>query len=433
MELRKTSMTDKNLKSDISENKKQHNNAVDSQQENPQQKAPPKKQENAGDIQVKSAPVIMGSVSPGTEPPSSGKKLWQRSWFWCLVVPFLFCCIYFGLIASDRYVAETKVIIKQTDNNNKIDFGFALLGAGGSSGRQDAQLVREFILSLDMLHELDKSLGLRKHYQSKDADFLSRMWDSDSQEDFLNYYRNHISIDFDENSGVLTIRAQAFTPEFAQKIVQAVVKRSEQYINQIGYELANEQVNFVKNELDRATENLRESKQKIINFQEKYQLFNPEQESGAKLSVVNGLEADITRQEAELTNLRSYMNESAGDVVALKAKISALQDQLAVERQKLVGDDSNNLSEVNAKHADLLLQLGFATDVYKGSLASLEQARIEAYRKIKYLVVVDSPSLAEEAEYPRKIYNIFSILFVLSLGYGALSIIWATIREHRDV
>ena len=41
---------------------------------------------------------------------------------------------------------------------------------------------------------------------------------------------------------------------------------------------------------------------------------------------------------------------------------------------------------------------------------SLEQARIEAYRKLKYLVVVDSPSLAEEAEFPKRLYNIVSIL-----------------------
>ena len=104
-----------------------------------------------------------------------------------------------------------------------------------------------------------------------------------------------------------------------------------------------------------------------------------------------------------------------------------------IERSKLVGDKSNNFSEVNAKHADLLLDLGFATDLYKGSLLSLEQARIEAYRKLKYLVVVDSPSLAEEAEFPHRLYNIMSTLVILSLLYGAMKIIWATIREHRDV
>ena len=137
-----------------------------------------------------------------------------------------------------------------------------------------------------------------------------------------------MSVNYDDLSGTLTIRAQAFTPEFAQQIVKTLLQQSEQYINQIGHQLATEQVNFVKNELDRATEHLRKSKQQILEFQEKYQLFSPEQESGAKLTMVNELEAQLTRNKAELNNLRSYMNESAADIVALKAKIDALDTQL---------------------------------------------------------------------------------------------------------
>jgi capsular polysaccharide transport system permease protein len=365
--------------------------------------------------------------------PAAKISLLHKSWFWCVIVPFIICCGYFGLIASDRYVGEAKVIVKQADNNSTADFGIALLGTAMSSGKQDAQLVRQFILSLDMLHYLNKSLSVRDHYQSKDVDHLSRLWEWESQEDFLNYYRQHITVNYDELSGVLAIRAQAFTPEFAQKIVKAVLQQSEQYINQIGHQLASEQVNFVEKELDRATQHLRKSKQQILEFQEEYQLFSPEQESGAKLTMVNELEAQLTRHKAELNNLRSYMNDSAADVVALKAKIGSLENQLLIERAKLVGDKSNTFSDVNAKHADLLLDLGFATDLYKASLMSLEQARIEAYRKLKYLVVVDSPSLAEEAEFPKRIYNLVSILVVLSLLYGAMKITWATIKEHRDV
>ncbi len=369
------------------------------------------------------------------ETPTAGQKrsLLRKSWLWCIILPFLLCGVYFGLIASDRYVGEAKVIVKQADNNSTADFGIALLGTAMSSGKQDAQLVRQFILSLDMLHYLDNTLALREHYQSKDADILSRLYEWESQEDFLNYYRQHLAVTYDELSSVLTIRAEAFTPEFAQEIVKTVLQQSEQYINQIGHQLASEQVNFVEKELDRATQHLRKSKQQILEFQEEYQLFSPEQESGAKLTMVNELEAQITRHKAELNNLRSYMNETAADIVALKAKISSLETQLLIERAKLVGDKSNTFSDVTAKHADLLLDLEFATDLYKASLMSLEQARIEAYRKLKYLVVVDSPSLAEEAEFPKRVYNLVSILVVLSLLYGAMKITWATIKEHRDV
>ncbi|MGB3209227.1 MAG: hypothetical protein WBB19_00835 [Desulforhopalus sp.] len=416
-------MTNKNLPPTISKIEPQAAKAEGSVTEKPSQ------QDTAADNKMTSP----RSSSSSGELRKPSTAFWKRSWFWGVVLPLVLCGCYFGLIATDRYVGEAKVIVKQADSDNKGEFGIALLGAGMSSGMQDAQLVRQFILSLDMLHQIDKSLSLRDHYQSKDADILSRLWKGESQEGFLAYYRKHIAVNYDDLSGVLSIRAQAFTPEFAQKIVKTVLQHSEQYINQIGQQLASEQVNFVKNELDRAAEHLRKSKQQILEFQEKYQLFSPEQESGAKLTMVNELEADLTRNKAQLNNLRSYMNDAAADIVALKAKIGALEEQLVIERSKLVGDKNNTFSDVNARHADLLLDLEFATDLYKASLMSLEQARIEAYRKLKYLVVVDSPSLAEEAEFPHRVYNLISILVVLLLLYGAVRITWATIKEHRDV
>ncbi len=421
-------MSNKNLAPEISKIETQAANAAGKMKAKSNQKA-----EVVAELKANSMPSFISSDPSIQEHRQHSIKIWRRSWVWFVLLPFLLSACYFGLIASDRYVGEAKVIVKQADSNTTADFGIALLGAGMSSGDKDAQLVRQYILSLDMLHQVDALLSLRDHYQSENADILSRLWDSESQEDFLAYYRKHIAVDYDEISGVLTIRAQAFTPEFAQLIVKAVLQFSEEAINQIGHQLATEQVNFVKNELDLAAEHLKKSKKQILEFQEKYQLFSPEQESGAKLTMVNELEAELTRHKAELNNLRSYINDTAADVVALKAKIGSLEHQLLIERKKLVGDKSNNFSEVNARHADLLLDLGFATDLYKGSLMSLEQARIEAYRKLKYLVVIDSPSLAEEAEFPRRLYNLVSILVVLLLSYGAMKITWATIQEHRDV
>lgn len=357
----------------------------------------------------------------------------KKSWTWCIIAPFLASCFYFYIIATDRYVGEAKVIVKQADNGSVGEFDLPLFGSSVSSERQDAYLVREYILSLDMLHDLDKELALRDHYQSKDADIISRLWTSESKEAFLKYYRKHLQIDYDDLSGVLTIRAQAFNPQYAQKIVQTLLKHSEEYINQISHRLANEQVVFVEQEIERAADHLKKSKQNILAFQEEYRLFSPEQESGAKLQVVNELDAELTRSRAELNNLQSYMNESSAEILALKARIGALENQLAIERKKLVGTDNDDFSEINARYAELHLDLEFATDLYKTSLISLEQARVEAYKKLKHLVIVDSPSLAEEAEYPRKLYNIISILVISSLLYGAARIIIATILEHRDV
>ena len=62
----------------------------------------------------------------------------------------------------------------------------------------------------------------------------------------------------------------------------------------------------------------------------------------------------------------------------------------------------------------------------------MEQARVEAYRKLKHLLVVSQPSQAEEAEYPRRLYNLATIGVLLCLFYGLVVMGLATLREHQD-
>ena len=78
------------------------------------------------------------------------------------------------------------------------------------------------------------------------------------------------------------------------------------------------------------------------------------------------------------------------------------------------------------------VQAQLATDVYKTGLTTLEQARVEAYRKLKHLLVVSQPSRAEEAEFPRRLYNLATIGVLLCLFYGLVVMALATVREHQD-
>ena len=52
--------------------------------------------------------------------------------------------------------------------------------------------------------------------------------------------------------------------------------------------------------------------------------------------------------------------------------------------------------------ADVSVRL--ATEVYKTALATLETTRLDAVRKVKYLISVDKPSLPDSAELPRVTY-----------------------------
>ena len=137
-------------------------------------------------------------------------------------------------------------------------------------------------------------------------------------------------------------------------------------------------------------------------------------------------------QQAELKQLSSYMRDTAPAVISVQARVDALTKQLQQEKAKLTGLDNNAMNEVTAGYMDVQTQATLAMDLYKTGLISLEQARVEAYRKLKHLLVITQPTLAEDAEYPRRLYNLATIGVLLCLFYGLVVMGLATLREHQD-
>lgn len=370
---------------------------------------------------------------------SSGYKLAHRSWqqslklgnFQWVVACFAIAVIYFGFVASDRYVSRAEIVVKQADQIKMLPDALSMLGLGGNN-HQDALLIQDYLKSADLLNKLDKEMGLKRHYQSHKVDYFSRLPQNVSREEFLKYYREHLTLRLDDISGVLTIELQAFNPVYGQEVVGLMLKESEEFINKLGHQVALEQLAFVEKEVDNAYQRVQAEKAKVLEFQNNHHLISPESTSSARLGVVTQIEAQLAQQQTHLKQLQSYMKETAPAVVSVQARVDALTQQLLQEQAKLTGTDKNAMNEVTASYMDVQTQATLASDLYKTGLISLEQARIEAYRKLKHLLVISQPSLAEDAEFPRRIYNLATIGVLLCLFYGLIAMGLATLREHQD-
>ncbi|EPP5251558.1 capsule biosynthesis protein, partial [Campylobacter coli] len=164
----------------------------------------------------------------------------------------------------------------------------------------------------------------------------------------------------------------------------------------------------------------------------KYGVFDPLKQAEAKAGLVTQLESDIAQREAKLLTMQSYMNDSAPEIVTLKAEITALKKQLVKERSKISADNSSQkLNDLAAKFQDLTIEAGFAQSAYEAALKAYESARIEALRKIKQLVIVQTPDVPQSAKYPEKIYNILTAFIVLSLIFGVIKFVKMIIEEHK--
>lgn len=350
-----------------------------------------------------------------------------------VVVPMSAAIIYYAFIAADRYVSESVVTVKQADNAMSAPAtGLAMLAGVSPSSREDTLYLREYVHSLDMLKTLDEKLAVRKAYEAQTSDPLYRLYGWMHQEWYLWYYRNRVDVSYDDMTGLLRIRAEGFTPEQSRAINDAILNESERFVNELSHKISREQMAFAEEELKKAKERYAAAKANLLSFQNKYGVFDPMAQAQAKASLSEELEATITKKEAELGAMLSYLQESAPQVVALRAEISALKSQTEKEKARVVStNEGRKLNDLAARYQDLVIEAGFAEDAYKVALASVEKTRIEASRKIKQLAVIQSPIQPEMAEYPRRMYNLVTLLLGLLLLYGIVKLVKATIEDYK--
>lgn len=340
---------------------------------------------------------------------------------------------YYTFIAADRYVSEVSLSVKSTDGSSPISLsGIESLVGVASSSTEDIKLLQEYIKSFDMLQKLDEKINLRSLYEKQKIDLFFRIYPSTSKESYLKYYRDRIHILFDDTTGLLNVAVEGFSPEDARNISAAILEECERFINEISHNIAREQLRFAQGELESAKQKYKDAKNELLAFQNEYGVFDPQSLAKTKAGFITEIELQISKKETELNTMRSYLNDNAPEIVALKAELRAHKEQLEKERRKVASNASQDkLNDVVAQFEALYLNLSFAEDVYKTAITAVETTRIEIGRKAKQVVVIQSPYVPDSAAYPNKMYNIITIFVILTLIFGVVRLVRAIIDEHR--
>jgi capsular polysaccharide transport system permease protein len=354
-------------------------------------------------------------------------RLWQVALVLCALAT-----IYWSLIASDRFVSEAKVVIQRSDaaSSSNTDFMTLLVG---NSAPQDLLLLREYLLSVDMLKKLDSSLHLREHYSDKRRDAFSRLWPKDaSLERLHDYYLTRVRVDYDEYSHVLVIDVQANTPEMAQKVAQALVREGEAFINELTHGVAGEQVVYIENQVKVQSERMNAARQSLIGFQNANGLVSARGTVESLSSVVATGEAQLAELNVKRDAIKDIFTAQSPAVQDLDSQIAAVKKQIGQQRLRMASPQGKSLNSMVEEQERLQAAAQFAEDVYKTALGALEKERIEATRKLKNVAIVQAPTLPEYALQPRRIYNIVVFWLITIMTTAVLQLSVAIVKDHRD-
>ena len=67
-----------------------------------------------------------------------------------------------------------------------------------------------------MMWYLEDTLNISEHYSADLGDMFSRLSDNKTKLEFYDYYLDHVTVEIDSASQVISLSVRAFTPDFAQ-------------------------------------------------------------------------------------------------------------------------------------------------------------------------------------------------------------------------
>ncbi|MBS3667146.1 chain-length determining protein [Vreelandella boliviensis] len=339
---------------------------------------------------------------------------------------------YWFVWAEDRYVSRATVVLESPQVATPEFSLSSIMGSGGGGNTHDLLLLREHLLSVDMLRVLDEELNLREHY-SENGDIFAKLLDRDAPiEDLHKYYLRRVEVELDEYAGVLNIHVQAYTPEFAHDMATLLLEAGEDHMNGMGHRLADEQVKFLEQQMVRLDERFKETRAALLEFQNEHGLVSPTSTVESINQVVATLEADLARFQAQRNALASYQSTQSAELRSVERNITALRDQIVEQRDRLAQAAGGSLNSISAEYQTLELQAQFAQETYSSALAALENTRLEAARQLKQVSVLQSPLFPEYPTDPNRLYNssVFAIITIfLAFIFSMLMMI---IKDHRD-
>ncbi len=362
-------------------------------------------------------------------------KLLRSGMFWLFfVIPMALGITYYSSIASNQYQASAHFTIEKQGQSQADPLG-ALTGLPGNvSSTRDALIVKNFIESREVIERTKQYFNFEALYARQDKDYLSRLEQNASIEDIVEYWQKKVDVQFDTNSGIVDLKVTAFEPETAVTVLKAVLKVSEELVNTLSEKSRQDSLQFARKELNNAENNLKEARTKVTKFRENEQALSPEQSAESRLKLVQDLEAERARAEAELRSLRLEFPDTSRKIIEAKNRVFSLKKQVVIERIRSTkitdSTDAKTMSSIISKHEELLTEQGFAEKSYEAALLNLEQSRIDATQQHRYLTVIVSPKLPEEPIKPKQ-PNDYIVLFISCLLlWGILSLIIASIRDH---
>ncbi|TCV76393.1 capsular polysaccharide transport system permease protein [Neorhizobium sp. R1-B] len=354
-----------------------------------------------------------------------------------VLLPGIASAAYYFLIASDQYVAETRMIVRTIGVSDRFDSSEKREGrsmVGGDSLTQDAYVVANYLKSPEIVRKLDTQIGLRSFFLREDIDWLSRLSTDAQFEELYRYWIRHVDTYVDGPSGIIIFTLRAFSPEDSVAISKAALAASDEMIDKISERAKKDLVTRVEGEVNSSLEEYRVALDELRDYQNKTGILDP-LSSAKMLSAVIG---KLMEEKLQLTiSLKSLEAANADDTARgreLRRSIQAIDDQIQLRQNSIAGQDAVDGTQLSASLTEfsrLETRRIVTQAIYEANVRNLDTAKSTALKRTTFISTFSDPHMPEESEYPDRLSSWIILTAGLLTLWMTATLVWMSIEDHR--
>ena len=177
--------------------------------------------------------------------------------FWTVVpIVGLVGFVYLYAFTDSLYESSAIVDLQNSSSSTESSGLSSLVGSslfGTTGGTTQSGAVVAYVQSPDILKVLDKQFHLRKLYASAKHSPFWRLDENASDEDFLTFYQQMVTVVQDSTTLLITINVLDYDAGQAREICKAVIAASQKFVNNMSAVMSNATLKYAKDQLTVAT------------------------------------------------------------------------------------------------------------------------------------------------------------------------------------
>lgn len=345
------------------------------------------------------------------------------------VLPTLVGAVYFGLIASDRYVTEARFAIRpaiggaEKASNDEIGSGS---GVPKQLIAQDTMIAANYIASRPMIETLEKKLPIREMFSREGIDWFSSFNPTRPIEWLVWYWGWRIKTDVEANSGIISLHVEAFDPQESLTLAKAILEESERLVNGLTAKARDDALAESRRELAFAEERMSKIRFAVRDLRNRDGVLDAEKTNETNLKVMGELQKARIDLSVQLALALRDLSPEHRRIQDMRAQIKNLDENIEkIERQSTNQDPDRRrvLADSLSQFEAYANERKDAEEYYAKVLSAHEKARIVAARQIEFFSLVVEPVLAESAAQPRRLLWI-GLIAAGAVAAFALSVIF---------